>query len=103
MANLSRLVALSRLYGANPEWVLAGGGNTSFKDSGQLYVKASGTALANIGEEGFCSIDRKKLDAMWLAKYSENTEEREAAALADLMASRSPGETKRPSVETLMH
>jgi rhamnose utilization protein RhaD (predicted bifunctional aldolase and dehydrogenase) len=97
------LVALSRLYGAKPDWVLAGGGNTSFKDSDHLYVKASGTALATIGEEGFCSIDRKKLDAMWLAKYPEDTQAREASALADLMASRCPGETKRPSVETLMH
>jgi rhamnose utilization protein RhaD (predicted bifunctional aldolase and dehydrogenase) len=103
MADLSKLIALSRLYGANPDWVLAGGGNTSFKDAGSLYVKASGTSLATIGEDGFCSIDRKKLDAMWIAKYPEDTEAREAAALADLMTSRCPGETKRPSVETLMH
>jgi rhamnose utilization protein RhaD (predicted bifunctional aldolase and dehydrogenase) len=103
MADLSKLVALSRRYGADPDWVLAGGGNTSFKDSGRLFVKASGTSLGSIDESGFCSIERSKLDAIWGAKYPEETEAREAAALADLMAARTEGETKRPSVETLMH
>jgi rhamnose utilization protein RhaD (predicted bifunctional aldolase and dehydrogenase) len=103
MDDLGKLVALSRRYGSDPEWVLAGGGNTSFKDSSTLYVKASGTSLASISESGFCSIDRKRLDAMWKASYPEETEEREASALADLMAARSVGESKRPSVETLMH
>jgi len=103
MHDLSALIALSRRYGSDPDWVLAGGGNTSVKEGGLLFVKASGTALASIAEEGFCSIDRKKLDAMWEAKYPEDSEAREVAALADLMAARSPGEAKRPSVETLMH
>jgi rhamnose utilization protein RhaD (predicted bifunctional aldolase and dehydrogenase) len=103
MADLSALVALSRLYGSDPEWVLAGGGNTSFKNSSRLYVKASGTSLGAISAEGFCEIDRSKLDAMWGAKYPDDSDAREAAALADLMAARAPGEAKRPSVETLMH
>ena len=103
MANLTALIALSRLYGADPDWVLAGGGNTSYKEKGQLYVKASGTALGTVDESGFCSMDRTRLDAMWDASYPVDTEAREAAALADLMAARSAGETKRPSVETLMH
>jgi rhamnose utilization protein RhaD (predicted bifunctional aldolase and dehydrogenase) len=103
MADLSALIRLSRLYGGDPEWVLAGGGNTSFKEKSLLYVKASGSSLASIDEAGFCAIDRVKLDAMWRARYPEDTEAREAAALAELMAARRPGETKRPSVETLMH
>jgi rhamnose utilization protein RhaD (predicted bifunctional aldolase and dehydrogenase) len=103
MADLSKLVAMSRRYGADPDWVLAGGGNASFKDERRLYVKASGTSLGSIDESGFCSIERKRLDAMWEARYPEGAEAREAAALADLMASRSEGETKRPSVETLLH
>jgi rhamnose utilization protein RhaD (predicted bifunctional aldolase and dehydrogenase) len=103
MANLGKLVALSRRFGSDPEWVLAGGGNTSFKDASTLYVKASGTSLGTISESGFCAIDRSALDAMWKASYPARTEAREAAALADLMAARAAGETKRPSVETLMH
>jgi rhamnose utilization protein RhaD (predicted bifunctional aldolase and dehydrogenase) len=103
MAELSALIALSRLFGSDPDWVLAGGGNTSVKDGRRLYVKASGSSLATIDESGFCSMERDRLDAMWAAFYPEETEAREAAALADLMAARSPGESKRPSVETLMH
>ena len=103
MADLKALIALSRLYGSDPEWVLAGGGNTSYKEKGKLYVKASGSSLGIVDESGFCSMDRTRLDAMWDASYPVDTEAREAAALADLMAARSAGETKRPSVETLMH
>jgi rhamnose utilization protein RhaD (predicted bifunctional aldolase and dehydrogenase) len=103
MTGLDALVSLSRLYGGDPEWVLAGGGNSSYKEAGELYVKASGYSLAEIADSGFCRIDRAKLDAIWEAEYPEDARAREAAALADLMAARSPGESKRPSVETLMH
>ena len=103
MSPLDGLVALSRRFGSDPEWVLAGGGNTSLKLGGALYIKASGTSLGTIDESGFCAIDRSKLDAMWSASYPEEADAREAAALADLMAARMPGEAKRPSVETLMH
>lgn len=97
------LVAVSRRYGADPDWVLAGGGNTSFKTSDRLFVKASGFALADIGPEGFCEMDRAQLDAIWTREYPQDRAAREDAALADLMAARVPGETKRPSVETLLH
>ena len=35
--SLEKIVAISNKYGANPEFVLAGGGNTSYKDSKYLY------------------------------------------------------------------
>ena len=103
MDKLDDLVALSRRFGADPEWVLAGGGNTSFKDGGSLYVKASGHSLGAIDRSGFCAIDRTKLDGIWTAGYPEDADAREAAVLADLLAARKSGELKRPSVETLMH
>ncbi len=103
MAQLDALVELSRRYGSDPDWVLAGGGNTSWKDSSRLYVKASGTSLGDISADGFCAIDRSRLDAIWASSYPSDPEAREAAVLADLMAARVKDETKRPSVETLMH
>jgi rhamnose utilization protein RhaD (predicted bifunctional aldolase and dehydrogenase) len=103
MDKLDDLVTLSRRFGSDPDWVLAGGGNTSFKDARSLYVKASGSSLGTIDGSGFCAIDRTKLDAIWSAEYPEEADAREVAALADLMAARMAGETKRPSVETLMH
>ncbi len=102
-SKLAELAALSRRYGADPAWVLAGGGNSSYKDDRTLWVKASGSSLATIGADGFCAIDRGKLDAIWTIKYPDSTDEREAAALSDLMDARVAGETKRPSVETLLH
>jgi rhamnose utilization protein RhaD (predicted bifunctional aldolase and dehydrogenase) len=103
MGKLDALVDVSRRYGCDPDWVLAGGGNTSLKDGSVLYVKASGAALGSISEAGFCAVSRGGLDAIWAKAYPSGADEREAAVLADLMAARMPGESKRPSVETLMH
>ncbi|MFW5683236.1 MAG: class II aldolase/adducin family protein, partial [Spirochaetota bacterium] len=100
---LEDLAAISRKYGGDPDWVLAGGGNTSFKDERTLFIKASGFALATIGPDGFAAMDRSALAAIWNASYPEDEAGRESAALADLMAAREAGESRRPSVETLMH
>jgi len=102
-AALARLVLISRRFGGDPAWVLAGGGNTSWKTADRLYVKASGFALGSIDESGFCEMDRAHLDAIWEKTYPADSAAREKEALADLMAARVPGETKRPSVETLLH
>ena len=101
--SVDELVQVSRRYGSDPEWVLAGGGNTSFKDETTLYIKASGFPLATIGADGFARMSRSALQKIWDARYPESQAEREAASLADLMAARVEGEEKRPSVETLMH
>lgn len=100
---LAALAEMSNRYGRDASYVLAGGGNTSFKKDGVLYVKGSGTALATIKAEEFVRIDREKLAEIWGRTYPEKESEREAAVLADMMAARLPGETRRPSVETLLH
>jgi len=101
---LDELVKFSNYYGSQPELVLAGGGNTSAKQGSELYIKASGTALATITAEGFVKMDRTLLAKMFTKKYPEEDDAREAEALADLMAARLPGEeNKRPSVETTLH
>jgi len=109
MANiLNDLVAISQEYGADPRWVVAGGGNTSLKVDDVLYVKASGYPLATIEENGFARMDRSKLAAIWSTDYPSGDDktavaERERLVLADMMAARMPGEDKRPSVEVLLH
>lgn len=100
---LAALAAMSNKYGSNPEYVLAGGGNTSFKSEDLLWVKGSGTALATIKPEDFVVLERKLLDNMWNADYPADEAEREAAVLDDMMYARVKGETRRPSVETLLH
>lgn len=102
-AELAALAAMSNKYGSNPQYVLAGGGNTSYKSAENLWIKGSGTALATIKAEDFVVMDRSKLNMMWTADYPENEAARESAVLQDMMDARVEGETRRPSVETLLH
>ena len=102
--NLKALLALSHHYGTDPEYLLAGGGNTSYKTERHLYIKASGVAMADITEEGFVCLRRDMLAGMWDKKYPEDPAQREAQILEDLLAARERGqEGKRPSVETQLH
>ncbi|MCF7928698.1 MAG: class II aldolase/adducin family protein [Spirochaetales bacterium] len=104
MTALNELAELSRYYGSNPDYVLAGGGNTSYKDEEHLYIKASGTFMADIEEDDFVQMNRSRLDAIWEKTYPPDPEQREAAVKQDLLAARAPGsQSKRPSVETLLH
>ena len=102
--SLEIISAISRKYGADPDCVLAGGGNTSYKTADTLYIKGSGTRLSDMTPAGFVGLDRAKLAVIMKTEYSSDPAVREAQVLADLMAARLPGsETKRPSVETLLH
>ena len=101
---MQTLINYSRKYGSNPELVLAGGGNTSMKENGVLYVKGSGCALSSIEKDNFVAMDLSKLRAIVNNAYPDNDSAREAAFLADMSAAKLPGEeAKRPSVEALLH
>ena len=102
--SIETLVEFSNRYGKNAAFVLAGGGNTSYKNDEFLYIKGSGTSLATITEAGFVKMERARLAKIWENQYSADTAAREAEVLRDLMASKAIGEeAKRPSVETLLH
>jgi len=101
--SIKALVEISRYYGRDPDYVLAGGGNTSWKDRDTLFIKASGSSLAAAVADSFVKMDRNALALIWEKKYSPSDAERESAVLADIMASRKAGESKRPSVEVLLH
>jgi len=94
---------MSNKYGSDASYVLAGGGNTSYKDGEFLYVKGSGTALAAIKPEEFVKIERAELAKIRTKKYSDDEAAREAEVLEDMMMSRVKGENRRPSVETVLH
>lgn len=102
--SLEKLIDISRRYGSDKSYVIAGGGNTSWKNDEYMYVKGSGTELASITADGFVKVNLSGLDAIWEKKYSDDADAREEEVLADLMAARYPSEgKKRPSVETLLH
>ena len=85
--SLNALTEMSRRYGTE-NYVLAGGGNTSFKDTTTLYVKGSGTSLSDIKPEGFVAMDLAKLAQMLHKDYPKSDAARDASALADMMAAR---------------
>jgi rhamnulokinase len=101
---MTDLIAISLQYGADPAFVLAGGGNTSLKQGNRLWVKASGHALATIGADGFVELDRDALEAMLNSRWPHDPKEREALFVERVMASRlHPERKQRPSVEALLH
>ncbi|MBN2480778.1 MAG: SDR family NAD(P)-dependent oxidoreductase [Bacteroidales bacterium] len=101
--NLVDLVEISRYYGQNKDYVIAGGGNTSFKNERHIWVKASGIALSDIAAEGFAVLDRKMLKEIYTRQYSSDVVTREAEVKSDLCKALLPGINVRPSVETSLH
>jgi len=102
MKEIDELIAISRKYGSDPRYVIAGGGNTSYKSADKLWVKASGHALATIGEEGFAVLDRALLNPMARRRYSSDTAVREEQVKNDLAVA-CLTKDRRPSVETSLH
>ena len=102
MKEIQQLIEISQFYGRDSRFVIAGGGNTSYKNAEKLWVKASGSSLATITEEGFAVLDRAKLNLMSDKTYSANAPEREEQVKNDL-ADATITKGKRPSVETSMH
>jgi rhamnose utilization protein RhaD (predicted bifunctional aldolase and dehydrogenase)/NAD(P)-dependent dehydrogenase (short-subunit alcohol dehydrogenase family) len=102
MKEIDELIEVSRKFGGDSRFVIAGGGNTSYKNEDRLWVKASGHALATITEDGFAVLDRTLLNQMGEKAYSEDTALREEQVKNDLAAA-CVTKDRRPSVETSLH
>jgi len=103
MSDIKQLIEISRHYGNDPAYVIAGGGNTSFKDDEKIWIKASGIPLAGIGESGFVCLSRKKLGAIEENTYSEDSVLREEQVKGDMQKAIISPDNLRPSVETSLH
>ncbi len=98
MDDLAALTRVSAELGSNRLLVQAAGGNTSIKDDGVLWVKASGRWLAKaLDEPIFAALDLPRVLGA-LAHDDPACETCDAFVRADLS---SPG--LRPSVETTLH
>ncbi|MBK6283377.1 MAG: class II aldolase/adducin family protein [Draconibacterium sp.] len=101
---VQQLIKISQYYGQKKEYVIAGGGNTSYKDDKHLWIKASGINLGDITENGFCVLDRKKLAEIPNQQFSTDSDKREEEVKNALLNSRiDPDSGLRPSVETSLH
>jgi NAD(P)-dependent dehydrogenase (short-subunit alcohol dehydrogenase family)/rhamnose utilization protein RhaD (predicted bifunctional aldolase and dehydrogenase) len=101
--SLSIIAELSRLYGADPRFVLAGGGNTSYKDEEYLYIKPSGIALAVMDEKDFVKLDRKKVREIFSIVPPVDVNERETFVKKVMENAVCHDSSGRPSVEAPVH
>jgi NAD(P)-dependent dehydrogenase (short-subunit alcohol dehydrogenase family)/rhamnose utilization protein RhaD (predicted bifunctional aldolase and dehydrogenase) len=105
---LAQLIEVSRAVGTNPDYIQAGGGNTSVKsaDGRTMAIKASGTALALMSESaGWVEMDLSRvltvLDRPELPALP--SKEREALVLDHLTSAVVGTLRGRPSVESALH
>jgi rhamnose utilization protein RhaD (predicted bifunctional aldolase and dehydrogenase)/NAD(P)-dependent dehydrogenase (short-subunit alcohol dehydrogenase family) len=101
---LETLSEISREYGVDPEFVLAGGGNTSAKLGERIFVKGSGHALATITADGFVEMHRPALEEVLNSDLgSERVSREEKFKRAIMLARVEPEKAQRPSVEVVLH
>ncbi|OGV55256.1 MAG: hypothetical protein A2017_09520 [Lentisphaerae bacterium GWF2_44_16] len=101
--SLKTITSLSHFFGKDSRYVLAGGGNTSYKDKKNLYIKPSGISLAEIKETDFVKMNRDKIRKIFDFKFECNSEEREAVVKKIMSDAVSHDSTGRPSVEAPLH
>ena len=107
---LADLIKISTATGKDPKLVQGGGGNTSVKteDGKYMYVKASGTALKNMGETtGWRRINLEAIGSIITDKslptYDVNTREVEVVNRLVLCCEDDVTSGARPSVEAPLH
>lgn len=101
--SLGIITAISNAYGADSSFVLAGGGNTSYKTDTSLYVKPSGVTLADISEADFVKLDRSEVRKVFTVDDALTVELREATVKKIMANSVCLDSSGRPSVEAPLH
>ncbi len=96
--DLDLRVYTSNLLGSDSTLVLHGGGNTSLKKDGILYVKGSGWDLSSIKREGFAPVKLQSLKE--LAKFKSLNDSDMVRLQREAMADET---APNPSVEAILH
>lgn len=99
---LDEIVELSHEFGS-PEYLKGGGGNTSAKDDDTLWIKPSGTRLADVRPESFVAMSRAKLAELYKLTSPAEAYAREALVKDLMMTAVRPESSGRPSVEAPLH
>ncbi len=101
---LEKLIQLSKHYGSNKDYIIASGGNSSFKTEDYLWITASGSFLGKLEKSDILKLSRKQLAELKSKSYSSDPRQREEEVKNDLASSIAESVTgKRPSVETSLH
>jgi NAD(P)-dependent dehydrogenase (short-subunit alcohol dehydrogenase family)/rhamnose utilization protein RhaD (predicted bifunctional aldolase and dehydrogenase) len=105
--SLAQLIEISLAVGARPDYVQAGGGNTSVKspDGRTMAIKASGTALTAMSEtSGWVEVDISPVLSIFERHdLAELGSDRREAQVLQHLSSAVIGGKGRPSVETALH
>ncbi len=103
--SIDELVLLSRYAGLRPDLAQGGGGNASVKMAdGQMHIKASGFALADVrANSGFSTLDLHALQGIW-SELNCLPDRMQREKLASQWISRALiPPSLPPSIETLVH
>lgn len=98
---LGEIIALSNEFGADPAFTRAGGGNSSAKAGGVLWIKPSGVSMATLQADDLVPLDIDVLNAALDAPDPDPSLGDPVNHLASV--SRLDDGPRRPSVEILFH
>lgn len=103
-ALLADMLALAREFGADPAFVRAGGGNSSAKADGVLYIKPSGVSLASLTEDALIALAIDPLlEVLDRGSTSGSLPGSDEVLRVAESARLSSADGRRPSVELLFH
>jgi rhamnose utilization protein RhaD (predicted bifunctional aldolase and dehydrogenase) len=102
--DLELLIDMSNRYGSDKDYIIASGGNASFKTDRHLWITASGSFLGSLVEADLLKLSRTKLAALRTKTYEADAHQREEQVKNDLISTIDGDFTGvRPSVETSLH
>ena len=99
---LQQVTELSHEFGTL-DYVCGGGGNTSCKNSTTLWIKPSGTTLADLTPQSFIPMDRGKLAELYNIHPPADSSARETLIKEKMEKAIPPGISGRASVEAPLH
>ena len=102
---LESVAAVSRRLGSDPEFARGGGGNTSAKAEGVVWIKPSGVSLAGLTPDALMPLAMEPLFAMLRGEgeAGEGTAGSDPVLRVGMAARLRPSDDRRPSVECLFH
>ncbi len=101
-------IAMSQRFGRDPEYTRGGGGNSSVKEGGIVYIKPSGVSLADIEADDLVPLATGPLLELLLNGGAEADEARMPGAPDPVMRAAAKvrmaeAKGRRPSVELMFH
>ena len=100
---LDEIAALSRHFGSDPEFTRGGGGNSSGKADGILYIKPSGVPLAGLTPSSLMPLAMEPLLAVVDRTDVVTLPGSEEVLRIGMGARLDPADRRRPSVECMFH